>query len=497
MKYFCLEGKEKKTFVILLILFMLYVTPIILADRYYNDDLGRILSGATGWDGDGRILTEWLMRGVCGGMPIADISPLPLIMGGCLLAYVLVLYARENFQKVDSAWIQAMGLFFVVTNPLLLANLSYKFDALSMLAALSAVILCYAIPDMFKAWKKLLCCCILCIISLSLYQAAIGAYLGLFLMDVLGRGQKKKFLSAGLLRLVGLGIGGSFYKVAIADRFVSHSDWRWEASQYIMEPSVESLKIIYNNVINIFTAINEKFGSSFVAVELIFFVAAFIFIVDKTIEVCRDKSYQTREKVFWCLYIFSLPVTVFLACLAPLFFLRSLNFSSSRTYISLSIWTLLFGIILMQLYRKNKALIVVAFAVCMIVSFSYVYAYGNALKGQKNYETYLGMNIARDVETINKDNEYEVMTIDGSAPRAQQVEVICRKYPQFMEIVPVYITNSSWLGGAWLYYYLQNDLQYEEMTEEDRAIVEDGEPMVWNDTYSCYVNKEKIIIHFN
>lgn len=82
MKYFWLEGKEKKTFVILLILFMLYVTPIILADRYYNDDLGRILSGATGWDGDGRILTEWLMRGVCGGMPIADISPLPLIMGG-------------------------------------------------------------------------------------------------------------------------------------------------------------------------------------------------------------------------------------------------------------------------------------------------------------------------------------------------------------------------------------------------------------------------------
>ena len=126
-----------------------------------------------------------------------------------------------------------------------------------------------------------------------------------------------------------------------------------------------------------------------------------------------------------------------------------------------------------------------------------MYAYGNALEGQKNYETYLGINIARDVETINRDNEYKVMTIDGSTPRAQQVDVACRKYPQFTEIVPVYITNSSWIGGAWLYYYLQNDLWYEEMTEEDRAVVETGEPVVRNDTYSCYVNGEKIIIHFN
>lgn len=99
MKYFWLEGKEKKTFVILLILFMLYVTPIILADRYYNDDLGRILSGATGWDGDGRILTEWLMRGVCGGMPIADISPLPLIMGGVPSGLCARFICKGKFSK--------------------------------------------------------------------------------------------------------------------------------------------------------------------------------------------------------------------------------------------------------------------------------------------------------------------------------------------------------------------------------------------------------------
>ena len=498
MKYFCLKGKEKKVFGILLVLFALYVAPIILADRYYNDDLGRILKGETGWNGDGRPLTEQLMRALCGGMPIVDISPLPLIMGGCLLAYVLVLYARENIQEKELIWVQAIGLFFAVANPLLLANLSYKFDALSMLTALSAVILCYTIPDSLRAWKRLLCFCILCIISLSLYQAAIGAYLALLLMDVFWKGERKeKFLAAGLVRLAGLGIGGILYKVAIADRFVSRGDWRWEASQYITEPSIQSLKIIYSNVVNICTAINGKFGSSFLAVKVVLLAAALIFIADRIIKVCRNESYRTREKVLWSFYILFLPVAVFLACLLPLFFLRSLTVSSSRTFISLSICTLLFGIFLMKLYRKNKALVAAAFAVCMIVSFSYVYAYGNALEGQKNYETYLGMNIARDVEMINRDNEYKVMTIDGSTPRAQQVDVACRKYPQFTEIVPVYITNSSWIGGAWLYYYLQNDLWYEEMTEEDRAVVEAGEPVVRNDTYSCYVNGEKIIIHFN
>ena len=66
------------------------------------------------------------------------------------------------------------------------------------------------------------------------------------------------------------------------------------------------------------------------------------------------------------------------------------------------------------------------------------------------------MNIARDVEMINRDNEYKAMTIDGSAHRVQQADGVCRKYPQFTEIVPGYITNSSWPGGAWLDYYLRS-----------------------------------------
>ena len=134
---------------------------------------------------------------------------------------------------------------------------------------------------------------------------------------------------------------------------------------------------------------------------------------------------------------------------------------------------------------------------CMLSSYVYAYAYGNALESQKNYETYLGMNIVRDVEKINSRNEYVKMTIDGSTPRSQVVQRLCEKYPQFSEIVPVYITNDTWIGGVWLYYYMQHNLGYEGMQEKDYEVVQTENPIEENSVYSCYVNGDKIIIHFN
>lgn len=56
-----LETLEQRRFFLLFGGGLLYVLPILLADRYYQDDLARSLYGATGWSGDGRPLTNWLM----------------------------------------------------------------------------------------------------------------------------------------------------------------------------------------------------------------------------------------------------------------------------------------------------------------------------------------------------------------------------------------------------------------------------------------------------
>ena len=90
------DKKDIRLFHALTLLLGLYVLPIILADRYYQDDLSRSLRGVTGWNNDGRPLTEQIIKWLCGGTPIGDIFPLTLILSVILLAYVLTLYIRHN-----------------------------------------------------------------------------------------------------------------------------------------------------------------------------------------------------------------------------------------------------------------------------------------------------------------------------------------------------------------------------------------------------------------
>ena len=61
MRNLILSKEEQKNWGKLSIISLLYVFPIILANRYYNDDLSRSLMGLTGWSGDGRPVTEYLM----------------------------------------------------------------------------------------------------------------------------------------------------------------------------------------------------------------------------------------------------------------------------------------------------------------------------------------------------------------------------------------------------------------------------------------------------
>ena len=126
-RLFALNKIEKTYFVFLTALSILYVLPIILANRYYNDDLARSFSGATGWRGDGRPLTESLLLFLCGDKGcIIDIAPLPLIISVIILSYSLILYAKENLGFFEWNYILLYALFLVLANPFMLANLSYR-----------------------------------------------------------------------------------------------------------------------------------------------------------------------------------------------------------------------------------------------------------------------------------------------------------------------------------------------------------------------------------
>lgn len=146
--------------------------------------------------------------------------------------------------------------------------------------------------------------------------------------------------------------------------------------------------------------------------------------------------------------------------------------------------------------QKRKRFATVLLLLCLFCQYTYMYTYGNALKNQKEYEKYAVYNIAHDLETINCDGQFRTVSFVGDMPRSRQVQMICEKYPLFEEIIPVYFSNDTWIGGAWVYHYLQYDLKIEEITEEDREVVDFSEPVINNSIYACYINTEKIIVCF-
>ena len=197
MNWWKLAPPEGRRFGLLAAGGLVYVLPILLADRYYQDDLARSLYGATGWAWDGRPLTEWLMELLAGGgTTVVDLSPLPMLLGLAALAYALTLYARQAFPALRESKLATLALGFVLVHPFAMANLSYKFDCLTMLLALALCFVLYALPRTLGGPRLALAGAVAALLVMDLYQPASGMFLVLagiwfvfWLVDWLGGGE--------------------------------------------------------------------------------------------------------------------------------------------------------------------------------------------------------------------------------------------------------------------------------------------------------------------
>src|SRR5699024_5749129 len=136
--------------------------------------------------------------------------------------------------------------------------------------------------------------------------------------------------------------------------------------------------------------------------------------------------------------------------------------------------TMLFiGLLWLRALPRRRAVAGVLLGVCLFCQTCCMYAYGSALKSQKDYETYLVTQIAHDCESINGAGNYSQLSCVGTAPRPREVQMICAQYPFLGELIQPCFTNNTWLGGAWVYHYLQYDLEIVGLTDEDTAACTD------------------------
>ena len=180
-----LHAAHRRFFYTLTALYGIYILPVLLADRPYQDDLTRSLRGVTGWTNDGRPLTEAFLKWLCGGFPVGDISPLPLILSVVFLSYTLTLYVKRNLPDSDSLYPFLYVGLAVIANPFMLSTFSFQFDCFTMIISLCAAFIPYLLPDNCALWKTFSLSGLMCLLMLVTYQPCSGVYICLCMLELL------------------------------------------------------------------------------------------------------------------------------------------------------------------------------------------------------------------------------------------------------------------------------------------------------------------------
>ena len=478
------------TFVSVVLLNFVYVLPIIIANRYFNDDLARSLYGMTGWNGDGRPLMQLLLQFLGGGSSKAvDVAPLPLILSVFLISYVLTVYAKENLDFIKPGVGLTLALLLFSLNPFMIYSFSYKYDCIGMVLSMCILIVLFVVPPNIKWWISLIVSVIVGIVVMMLYQPSIGLSVGLCLMGVflffIGKKDILK-LHRDIVSLGGVAVGAIIYKVLISGFFIVEEagDWRYDAAKTVSfgASAIKQILInLYNMLLYVYRYYKNNMSLIYQILILVIAVAAHIYTV-----------YSLRKSIIKMLGVLVMPIVMLVGILAPLTLLNEVNVKG-RMFFTFGIVLLFFGIEIVLATENKKWLGITAIIIMALYSYSFMYMYGNASASQKEYEEYLANSIAKDIDELTSDYEDNTVTITivGDTPRAKETSMLMETYPALEEMVPTYITNSWWLGGSYLSRFVSKNMQYVEQFEGTRDMVRS------NSVYSVYKAEDRIIVEYN
>lgn len=500
-KWLKLDKKFLIIFVILCCLSLLYALPILRSQQLYMDDLGRSYYGYYGWEGDIRPLSDILMKLLSNGnVIIYNIAPLTQILGIVLLSYSLVLFLKRYLNNMGVLTSVLMLLFCIVC-PFALESLSYKFDSLMMLLALSLMIAIFSIPEDYKWWIKLIISCVFLVASLCLYQANLGAFLSLSAFEVVfGIARNDKIVE--ILKKVGnriliFGLSSVIYRLCIYN-IVQTNLYTSQRTQVILF-SKSGINTVVNNFKHYYTmflSLIPSFKWILVLCGILSIIAIIAFIKNQ----CLIKEKNTKRKFLEIFYIILLPIIVSLFAILPVIVLNTPLESMfvTRSLISTTVITLITGITigyLTTLGHKWK-IINIAMIVCLISTFTFSYNYTNTYNIEYNYENEISIEIAHEISKIQVKQNVSEISVCGAIKMSHQASQMISTTPYYQYLIkPLWNDNSDW-GPVTTLSYLQNPLTHTQFTKKDLKYIQKNQPVVNTTDHKIYINGKKIIVSF-
>lgn len=483
---------RRKVFIAALLLYGLAIYPILHADRFYIDDLGRARTGYLGWTTDGRPLANVLVETLNLGTPISDLTPLPQLLAALLLAYLAVTVARKF--DIPGTWRAPLILAPLAANPFFLENLSYKFDVLPMtLATALSCMTVTAIP--MTRWGRVLGSVAL-LATLCLYQPALNVFL-VFVFAEFALAQRdllspKSLFATLAIRCAQLAAALLAYTVVIAGTVRGHyaTAHGAVATMGALPGTVQSnLVAFWRYAFGMLPGLWTKplwWGAGAGMLAAICWSVRYL--------VSGWNGASTPARIAMSASVVLPPVAFALAPWGPMLTLEAPVFAP-RVVIGLGalgaaglllLWSIL------QRVRLPAAWQVAALAASVYGLFLFCFVYGQSLKQQKEFENRIAAQISDDLYRIAARHPLAGYALKGKLGHTVLTRRTIDKYPLVGALVPVYLTQ----GWGWGDEELRNfgvDLKHEIAPPPD---IPPDPPVAVSRHYRIYLDRDIAIVAF-
>ncbi|MBW5814612.1 glucosyltransferase domain-containing protein [Yersinia kristensenii] len=409
----------KRSYYLFGVLLLVYLFPIIKADRYFIDDYNRSFLGYLSWSDNGRPLADIVMTILNFNTTISDLSPLTQLLGVASL-FVILLFVIKT--KLIGEIHSAFCALCIIICPFMLETLSYAYDSLPMLLSIACV--CAPFCFSYRNYAtQFLAHFILIVCSLCLYQASLGLYVIFALLMYTSKDNNSK---DGLLYLIcnaiTVAISYVFYSKIIAKHFIS-GGYSINRAEMIDFSQTGSLQHFFNNIYKYIDFLSLAFPKPFAIITISLILLGAIGLSVRAIKILK---YKTSYSMLAALITILSPLVLFVIIFAPLSILANPPIMS-RVLSSVGAVMMFFMIYAFTLKSKPAYLLTcLVVTLFLLYSYSTVYAYGNAQKRQKDFEQYTISLMQNDVSNFS---ESKYIDLYGTAPTSPVSSLIVSQHP--------------------------------------------------------------------
>ena len=416
----------------------IFVLPIILANQYYIDDIGRAAFGYKKWGVDGRPVADMVMSFLNFSGRMVDLAPLPILLSVVMLSISFSLY-RKNFLD-DSKWSFIVPLAFLA-NPAIISFFSYRFDVFTFSFAITAAFLLYTYRTK-KFALDIIIGSILATLVLSTYQAVINLVGLLFICELVTNISSLKkparIIKTVAMRACQVTIGGIIYAKLILPKTFngSHSSNHPDVSSDLLA----SIKI---NAMKYFDFASNNFYRDY---GYVFFELSAIACLIMTF--CLSYRYAKIYRSSWQAWIIIVGSILASALALPMTMGALLVLGNALggvlVYMSVGGLYLLLATLIFHTFKKYKLASMLTI-IPLFYNLTLLFAYGNALQAQERINKVLLSEISAAIHGQNNDALSIIFT--GEAPRSDVVKNASVNYPLIKYSVTDYFWNWYWASA--------------------------------------------------